>query len=105
MIITLNSLLGILLLSILLRSLAVILFYSFICDIFLCLLILSKSLCLFLCVRKVSQHLALESSGQGTHVSQGGVIPLPQDMCSHHQAQANQGHSTKLTWARLLTRS
>lgn len=52
-IISLNSLLGRLLISILLNSFSDILFCSLIQNTFLCLLILSKSLCLFLVLRRL----------------------------------------------------
>lgn len=63
MIITLNSLSGMLLISVSLKSLAVDLSCSFTWDKFLCLLIFSKSLCLFLCVRKVNYVAVLEGNG------------------------------------------
>ena len=63
MTITLNSLSGVLTVSIMLSSLAVVLSYSLICDIFLCLFILSNSLVCFCALGKSAMSLAFEISG------------------------------------------
>ena len=60
MIIALNSVSGMLLISLWLRSLAVALTRSFIVDKHLCVSILSVSLSLFLCVKKVAVPFDLE---------------------------------------------
>ena len=71
MIITLNSLSGMLVISVSLRSLAITLSSSFIWGKFLCFLISSNSLCLFLCIKKVSS--IPYSSGYGASESISNV--------------------------------